>query len=153
MASYSYNIVINAIYIYIYIYIYNWLKIQTIANMIIFSGQNVKSEHLSIVIIYNISFQGRKLCLCLDEFHRSRQHQTAKAATGWPEITQTLASWTTQNTSYCMEYKCMQLSVPTLDMHTCSYYTAKGMLGKSIPLATHAWHNRVVTFVIAIRKC
>ena len=69
---------------------------KKIANIIIINNQNVKSEHLAAVTV-TYSFQRRKLCLCLDEFHRSHQHWTAKTATGWPEIPQTLANWTAFN--------------------------------------------------------
>ena len=54
---------------------------KTIANVIIINSQNVKSEHLSAVIITSV-FKQEKLYLHLDEFHRSHQHWTAKTATG-----------------------------------------------------------------------
>ena len=57
-------------------------------------------------ICYQLSkhqFLKRKLCLRLEEFHRSRQHSTAKTATGWPEISHTPVSLTACNASYCME--------------------------------------------------
>ena len=57
---------------------------KTIANIMIINSQNVKPEHLYIVISshHNISFQRRKLCLRQDEFQRSRQHWAAKTAAG-----------------------------------------------------------------------
>ena len=53
---------------------------KTIANIIIIKSKcqlrtSVSSHH-------NISFQRRKLCLCLDEIHKSHQNWTAKTATG-----------------------------------------------------------------------
>ena len=76
---------------------------KTIANIIIINSQNVKLEHLHVSSHHNISFQRIKLCLHLDdrEFHRSRQHWTAKAATRYPKIPQTPASWPAYK-SYCM---------------------------------------------------
>ena len=104
----------------------------------------------------NISFQRREPCLHLDKFHRSHQHWTAKTATGWPEIPQTLTSWNACNTSYCMEYKCMQFSVASYIWCTCMQllhsYSYEGMLSKSIPFEACAWCNRVVAYVIAICK-
>ena len=57
---------------------------KTIANIMIINSQNVKPEHLAIVISshHNISFHRRKLCLRQDEFQRSRQHWAAKTAAG-----------------------------------------------------------------------
>ena len=55
---------------------------KTVANIIIISSQNIKSEHLSACSHHNISFQRGKLCLRLDKFHRSCQYWTAKTATG-----------------------------------------------------------------------
>ena len=88
------------------------------------SNKNICQSH------HDISFQRRKFCLLLEEFHKSRQQWTAKIATGRPEIPQTtellncsdcgdcgdcggefllLTSCflNAYNTSYCMECKCM----------------------------------------------
>ena len=52
---------------------------KTIASIIIFNSQNVKSEHLLAVIIISVL---KEESLRMDEFHRSRQYWTAKTATG-----------------------------------------------------------------------
>ena len=67
---------------------------KTIANIIIINRSKCQIR-TSVSSHHNISFQRTKLCLRLDEFHRSRQqsqHWTAKSATGEPEIPQKLAS-------------------------------------------------------------
>ena len=57
---------------------------KTIANIIINNSQNIKSEHLLVVIITIVFKEENSVSagFRLDELLRSRQHWSSKTATG-----------------------------------------------------------------------
>ena len=120
----------------------------------------MSNQHICMLAVIITSVFKEENYLRLDdlELHRSRQYWTAKAATRWPEIHHTQASWTTCNRSCCMQYKFMQFSryvaiyLSRIHAATIYSYSYKGMLSKYIPLVARAWCNRVVPYVIAILK-